>query len=398
MYKNEFPIFENNKELVYLDSAATTQKPKDVLDAIYNYNIYNNASPNRGSYKLSLEATNLYKESKKTVADFIGAKTDEIIYTKSATESLNLISYVLESEFETGDEILVGISSHHSNLVPWQELSKRKKLTLKYIYLDENGNFDLNDLKNKLSENTKLITFSYAVNATGVIHDVEKIIKIIKSYNNNIKIVVDGAQIVLHKKIDVKKLDIDFFVFSAHKMFGPIGIGVLYMKNDLIKKLPPFLYGGDMIEYVEETNTTYKDNYEKYEGGTQSVELAVGLSAAIKFINKIGIENIEKYEKELHDYLLEKLNELDFVEIYFKNQKNKTPVVAFNVKNVHSHDVNQILDINNVAIRTGHHCTQPLMKYLNIPSCCRVSLSIYNTKNDIDKLVKSLYKVKEIFY
>lgn len=398
MYKNEFPIFENNKELVYLDSAATTQKPKDVLDAIYNYNIYNNASPNRGSYKLSLEATNLYKESKKTVADFIGAKTDEIIYTKSATESLNLISYVLESEFETGDEILVGISSHHSNLVPWQELSKRKKLTLKYIYLDENGNFDLDDLKNKLSENTKLITFSYAVNATGVIHDVEKIIKIIKSYNNNIKIVVDGAQIVLHKKIDVKKLDIDFFVFSAHKMFGPIGIGVLYMKNDLIKKLPPFLYGGDMIEYVEETNTTYKENYEKYEGGTQSVELAVGLSAAIKFINKIGIENIEKYEKELHDYLLEKLNELDFVEIYFKNQKNKTPVVAFNVKNVHSHDVNQILDINNVAIRTGHHCTQPLMKYLNIPSCCRVSLSIYNTKNDIDKLVKSLYKVKEIFY
>jgi cysteine desulfurase/selenocysteine lyase len=398
MYKNEFPIFENNKELVYLDSAATTQKPKDVLDAIYNYNIYNNASPNRGSYKLSLEATNLYKESKKTVANFIGAKIDEIIYTKSATESLNLISYVLESEFETGDEILVGISSHHSNLVPWQELSKRKKLTLKYIYLDENGNFDLNDLKNKLSENTKLITFSYAVNATGVIHDVEKIIKIIKSYNNNIKIVVDGAQIVLHKKIDVKKLDIDFFVFSAHKMFGPIGIGVLYMKNDLIKKLPPFLYGGDMIEYVEETNTTYKDNYEKYEGGTQSVELAVGLSAAIKFINKIGIENIEKYEKELHDYLLEKLNELDFVEIYFKNQKNKTPVVAFNVKNVHSHDVNQILDINNVAIRTGHHCTQPLMKYLNIPSCCRVSLSIYNTKNDIDKLVKSLYKVKEIFY
>ncbi|TDT69882.1 cysteine desulfurase/selenocysteine lyase [Hypnocyclicus thermotrophus] len=398
MHKNKFPIFENNRELVYLDSAATTQKPKEVLDAMYNYNIYNNASPNRGSYKLSLEATNLYKESKKNVATFIGAESEEIIYTKSATESLNLISYVLEKELKKNDEILVGISSHHSNLVPWQELAKRKNIVLKYIYLDKNGEFDLSDLKNKLSNNTRLVTFSYAVNTTGVVHDVKKIINLIKTFNTNIKIIVDGAQIVLHKNIDVKKLDIDFFVFSAHKMFGPIGIGVLYIKKELIEKLPPFLYGGDMIEFVEETKSIYKNNYEKYEGGTQSVELAVGLSAAIEFINKIGIKKIETYEKELHDYLLSKLKELDFIEIYFENQKNKTPVIAFNVKNVHSHDVSQILDMNNIAIRTGHHCTQPLMKYLNIPSCCRVSLSIYNTENDINKLIKSLYKVKEIFY
>jgi len=397
-YRKEFPIFKNRNNY-YLDTAATSQKPKRVLDKIMEYYEKYNGNPGRGSHTLSMEALNLMTNARKTVQKFINAEySEEVIFTKSTTESINLIAYSYGMEFiNENDEIILGISNHHANIVPWQFVAKKKNAKIKFVYLTENGQFDIEDFENKLSDKTKLVAISAVVNVTGVIQPIKEIIEIARSKNKNIRILVDAAQSMLHFKHDVQKLDADFLVFSGHKLFTPMGIGIMYGKKDILDKMPPFLYGGDMIEFVTEEESTFAPLPNKFEGGTQNVEGAVTLEEAINFIEEVSYEKINEIENSLTEIALEKLKKLDFVETYFTKDVERAGIIAFNVKNVHSHDVAFILDSYNVAVRSGHHCAQPLMKYLGVPSCCRASFSIYNNEEDIDKLIEGLLKVKEVF-
>lgn len=395
-YKNEFPIFEHHKNLIYLDSAATNQKPRKVIEAMSEYNLKYNASPNRASYKLSLDATSKYNSVREKTSKFVGVNKSEIIFTKSATEAFNLLASSWSKKLSGEDTILLGISNHHSNIVPWQIISKELNLNLKYIYLDAKGEFDYLDLESKLDDSVKLISISHGVNATGLVHNLEKLIKKVKKLSSA-KIIVDICQSIAHEDINFKNLGIDMGVFSAHKMFGPVGIGVLYIKEDLINNLEPFLYGGDMIEFVNEQESTFKKNYEKFEGGTQNVEGAIGLGAAIDFIKEIGMDNIKKIENALVEYAIKKMSQLDFIELYHYENSLRGPIISFNVNGVHPHDVAQVFDSENIAIRTGNHCTQPLLKYLGIFASCRISFSIFNKKEEIDKVIVALYKVKKIF-
>ena len=395
-YKNKFPIF-SNIENHYLDTAATSQKPKVVLDKIREYYEKYNGNPGRGSHKLSVEAQSLLSNARECVRKFINAKrAEEVIFTKNTTESINLVAYTYGMNFiSENDEIILGISNHHANIVPWQFVAKQKKAKIKYIYLKENGQFDLEDLKSKISDRTKIVAVSAVVNVTGVIQPIKEIIEI--AHSKNALVLVDAAQSMLHFKHDVQELDADFLVFSGHKIFAPMGIGVMYGKKEILDKMPPFLYGGDMIEFVTEQESTFAQLPNKFEGGTQNVEGAVTLEEAIKFICEIGYEKIEKIEENLANKALEELNKLDFVETYFTKDVERTGVIAFNVIGVHSHDVAFILDSFDVAVRSGHHCAQPLMKYIGVASCCRASFSIYNDESDIQKLIEGLLKVKEVF-
>lgn len=395
-YKNKFPIF-SNIENHYLDTAATSQKPKVVLDKIREYYEKYNGNPGRGSHKLSVEAQSLLSNARECVRKFINAKrAEEVIFTKNTTESINLIAYTYGMNFiNENDEIILGISNHHANIVPWQFVAKQKKAKLKYVYLKENGQFDLEELKSKISDRTKIVAVSAVVNVTGVIQPIKEIIEI--AHSKNALVLVDAAQSMLHFKHDVQELDADFLVFSGHKIFAPMGIGVMYGKKEILDKMPPFLYGGDMIEFVTEQESTFAQLPNKFEGGTQNVEGAVTLEEAIKFICEIGYEKIEKIEENLANKALEELNKLDFVETYFTKDVERTGVIAFNVIGVHSHDVAFILDSFDVAVRSGHHCAQPLMKYIGVASCCRASFSIYNDESDIQKLIEGLLKVKEVF-
>ena len=395
-YKNKFPIF-SNIENHYLDTAATSQKPKVVLDKIREYYEKYNGNPGRGSHKLSVEAQSLLSNARECVRKFINAKkAEEVIFTKNTTESINLVAYTYGMNFiSENDEIILGISNHHANIVPWQFVAKQKKAKIKYIYLTENGQFDLEELKSKISDRTKIVAISAVVNVTGVIQPIKEIIEI--AHSKNALVLVDAAQSMLHFKHDVQELDADFLVFSGHKIFAPMGIGVMYGKKEILDKMPPFLYGGDMIEFVTEQESTFAQLPNKFEGGTQNVEGAVTLEEAIKFICEIGYEKIEKIEENLANKALEELNKLDFVETYFTKDVERTGVIAFNVIGVHSHDVAFILDSFDVAVRSGHHCAQPLMKYIGVASCCRASFSIYNDGSDIQKLIEGLLKVKEVF-
>ncbi len=370
-YRKEFPIFQN-VENHYLDTAATSQKPKRVLDRITEYYEKYNGNPGRGSHTLSIGASELLNDARETVKKFINAeKTEEIIFTKSTTESINLIAYSYGMEFiNEGDEIVLGISNHHANIVPWQFVAKKKKAKIKYVDLDDYGQFDLNDLKYKLSE---------------------------AAHRRNIPVLIDAAQSILHFRHDVQEWDADFLVFSGHKLFAPMGIGVMYGKKDILDKMPPFLYGGDMIEFVTEQDSTFAPLPNKFEGGTQNVEGAVALKEAINFIEEIGYEKIDRIEKDLVMKALFEIKRLGFVETYCTENVEKTGIIAFNVKGVHSHDVAFILDSYHVAVRSGHHCAQPLMNYMDIQSCCRVSFSIYNDDEDIAKLIEGLKKIKEVF-
>ena len=321
-----------------------------------------------------------------------------MIFTKNTTESINLIAYSYGMEFiNENDEIILGVSNHHANIVPWQFVAKKKNAKIKFVYLTENGQFDIEDFKSKLSDKTKLVAISAVVNVTGVIQPIKEIIEITRNKNKNALVLVDAAQSMLHFRHDVQDLDADFLVFSGHKLFTPMGIGVMYGKKELLEKMPPFLYGGDMIEFVTEQESTFAQLPNKFEGGTQNVEGAVTLEEAINFIEEISYEKINEIENSLTKNALEKLKKLDFVETYFTKDVEHAGIIAFNVKNVHSHDVAFILDSYDVAVRSGHHCAQPLMSYLGIPSCCRASFSIYNNEEDIDKLIEGLLKVKEVF-
>lgn len=399
LIRKDFDILNKkiyDKNLVYFDNAATTHKPNYVLDSIKNYNITSNANPHRGAHSLSISATNSYENSRDVIRNFINAKyNEEIIFTRNTTESLNLIAYSYGMNFiNKDDEIVLCISNHHSNILPWQHVANIKEAKIKYIYLDENGNIALEDVKNVITENTKIVSISHMSNALGNIYPIKEIIDI--AHEKGSIIIIDGAQSVPHIKIDVKELNADFFCFSGHKLYGPMGIGVLYGKKEILNEMPPFLSGGDMIEYVEEQSSTFAPLPYKFEAGTQNVEGAVGLSAAIDYISNIGLENIYKHEMELTKYALNKLNELPFIELYgCKDVINRGGVISFNVKDVHSHDVASILDSYGIAIRSGHHCAQPLMKYLNINSTCRVSFSVYNTKEEIDVFINSIKNVRK---
>ena len=395
--KKDFPIFEN-KNIAYLDSGATTQKPRYVLDKINEYYEKSNANPHRGAYSLSVEATELYEGARAKIANFINAKyPEEIIFSKNASESLNLVaySYGLDNLSE-GDEVVLSIMEHHSNLVPWQMVTKKTKSTLKYMYINKDFELSKEEIESKITDKTKIVAIMQVSNVLGTINNVKEIIKY--AHKKGAKVLVDASQSIPHMKVDVRDLDADFLAFSGHKMLAPLGIGVLYGKREILNKMNPFLMGGDMIEYVYEQNTTFAPLPNKFEAGTQNVEGVVGLSAAIDYIEKIGYEEIDKIEKEVVSYAIDELSKLDFLTIYMTpNRENHSSVLSFNINGVHPHDVASILDSENVCVRSGNHCAQPLMRFLGIDSTCRASFYFYNTKEDVDRLVKALNKAYNMF-
>jgi len=399
-YKADFPILSqqiNGKALVYFDNAATTQKPEVVLDAVDKYNRTINANPHRGAHTLSVRATEAYENARNKVKEFINAETAaEIIFTRNTTESLNLLANSMEALVEEGDEILISVLEHHSNILPWQQLAERKNLKLKYLYPDENYRISLAELKDKLTDKTKIFSISQMSNVSGTINPVKEMTEIV--HQKNALVVVDGAQGAPHLKTDVRDLDVDFYAFSGHKMLGPMGIGVLYGKKDLLAKLPPFLKGGGMIEYVKEQDSTYAPLPEKFEAGTPNVEGAVGLQAAIEYLEEIGLDKIKEHELELTKYALKKMKQLDFVEIAGPlDLEDRGGIISFNIKDIHSHDLATIVDSEGIAIRSGHHCAQPLMKFYGLNSTGRVSFYLYNTREEVDRFLESLEKVREVF-
>lgn len=396
-YKNDFPILKN-KDIVYLDSGATTQKPIQVINAVDEFYKNSNANPHRGAYSLSIEATEIYENTRTKIAKFINAKSrDEIIFTKNASESLNLIAYSYGLDnLKEDDEVVISIMEHHSNLVPWQEITKRTKSKLNYMYINDEFELSDDEIENKITDKTKIVGITHISNVLGTINNIEKIIKY--AHKKGAIVIVDASQSIPHTKIDVEKLDADFLVFSGHKMLAPLGIGILYGKKELLNNMNPFLMGGDMIEYVYEQNTTYAPLPNKFEAGTQNVGGVVGLGAAIDYINNIGYDKIKEIEDIVVNYAICELKKLDFLELYLTpNIENHSGVISFNIKGVHPHDVASILDSNNVCVRSGNHCAQPLMRFLGIDSTCRASFYFYNTKDDVDKLVEALKKAYEMF-
>ncbi|MBR4261703.1 MAG: cysteine desulfurase [Clostridia bacterium] len=393
----DFPLLQNRK-IAYLDSGATTQKPIQVLEAIEKFYENNNANPHRGAYSLSIEATEEYENTRTKIAKFINAMhREEIIFSKNATESLNLIAYSYGLEkLKNDDEIVISIMEHHSNLVPWQKVSKTTGAKLNYMYM--NDQFELSDeeIESKITDKTKIVGITHVSNVLGTINNIEKIIKY--AHKKGAIVVVDASQSIPHMKIDVQKLNADFLVFSGHKMLSPLGIGVLYGKKELLNKMNPFLMGGDMIEYVYEQDTTYAPLPNKFEAGTQNVEGVIGLGAAIDYINKIGYDKIAEIEEDIVEYAREKLSKLEFLTLYMTpNKENHQAVISFNINGVHPHDVASILDSQGVCVRSGNHCAQPLMRSLGIDSTCRASFYFYNTKEDVDKLVEALKKAYDMF-
>ena len=396
-FKDEFPILQERK-ISYLDSGATTQKPQCVIDAIESYYKECNANPHRGAYSLSIEATEKYETTREKIAKFINAKNrEEIIFSKNATESLNLIAYSYGLDnLKKDDEVVLSIMEHHSNLVPWQYVTKKTNSKLKFMYINKDYELSKEEIESKITDKTKVVGITHVSNVLGTINNVKEIIKY--AHKKGAVVIVDASQSIPHMKIDVQDLDADFLVFSGHKMFAPLGIGVLYGKKELLNKMTPFLMGGDMIEYVYEQNTTFAPLPNKFEAGTQNVEGVIGLGAAIDYIEKIGYKEIQNVEEAITKYAVNELSKLDFLELYITpHLENHSSVISFNIKGVHPHDVASILDSNGVCVRSGNHCAQPLLRYLGMDSTCRASFSIYNTKEDVDNLVEALKKAYKMF-
>ena len=397
MFKEDFPIL-NERKIAYLDSGATTQKPIQVINAIDEFYKKNNANPHRGAYSLSIEATEAYESSRGKIAKFINAESPEqIIFSKNATESLNLLAYSYGMEnLKKDDEIVISIMEHHSNLVPWQKVAKVTGDNLKYMYI--NDEFELSDeeIESKITDKTKIVGIAHVSNVLGTVNNVKKIIDY--AHKKGAIVIVDASQSIPHMRIDVQDLNCDFLVFSGHKMLAPLGIGVLYGKKNLLNNMTPFIMGGDMIEYVYEQDTTFAPLPNKFEAGTQNVEGVVGLAAAIDYIENIGYDKIQEIEKEVVGYARDELSKLEFLDLYLTpNKENHSSVISFNIKGVHPHDVASILDTNGVCVRSGNHCAQPLMRFLNIDSTCRASFYLYNTKEDVDRLVDGLKKAYNMF-
>lgn len=385
--KSEFPIFKNRK-LTYLDSASTSQKPKVVLDAMKNVYENSNANVHRALYDLGSESTELYESSRELVAKFINANSSkEIIFTSGATASINLLAYSIGSQLKKDDEVLISHMEHHANIVPWQQLVKRTGIKLKYLPLTDSGEIDLSKSSELITAKTKIVSITHMSNVLGTINPIKEIAKLTKMVGA--VFIVDGAQSVSHMPVNVQDLECDFLVFSGHKMLGPTGVGVLWGKFELLNDLDPFLSGGEMIEKVTLEESTWNEVPYKFEAGTPNYVQAIGLGAAVKFLSKIGMENIHKYEKELTSYAVEKLQSIPNLNIH-GSPKNRGSVISFNIENIHPQDLAQFLNEDNICIRVGHHCAQPLLETLNETSTARASFYIYNDFSDIDKLVYSI--------
>ena len=401
--RKDFPILNrkiNGKPLVYLDSAATSQKPLQVINAVKDYYESHNANVHRSIYKLGEEATEIYETAHKKVAEFINADFEEVIFTKNATESINLVMYSWGMHnIKKGDEIVLTQMEHHSNLVPWQFLAKQKGAVLKFMEIDTKiGRIKPEEINKKITKKTKLVSAIHMSNVLGTINPVEEIIE--KAHKNNSLVMIDAAQSVPHMPIDVKKLDADFLVFSAHKMLGPTGIGVLYTKKSILEKMNPFIYGGDMISSVSYEDAKWNELPWKFEAGTPNVAGAAGLSAAIDYLRKIGLGKIQKHENSLAEYALKQLLKIPQLTIYGPKEipvKNRGAVISFTLGDIHPHDLSTLLDRDGIAIRGGHHCAMPLAKLLGVTATSRASFYFYNTKEEIDSLVRSLENAARIF-
>ena len=395
--KKDFPIFKN-RDIVYLDSGATAQKPQSVIDALNHFYDMNNANPHRGAYTLSMDATHEYESNREKIAKFMNARyPEEIIFSKNASESLNLVAYSYGMDnIKEGDEIVISIMEHHSNLVPWQKVAKTKGATLKYMYINDEFELTEEEIYSKITDKTKIVCITHVSNVLGTVNDVKKIIDY--AHKKGAVVLVDASQSIPHMRVDVQELDADFVVFSGHKIMAPLGIGVLYGKREILNTMSPFLMGGDMIEYVYEQDTTYAPLPNKFEAGTQNAGGVVALGAAIDYIEKVGYDTIDKIEKEVVEYALEKLRKLDYVTLYVTpNKEHHQGVISFNLNGVHPHDVASILDNYGVCVRSGNHCAQPLLRYLGIDSTCRASFYLYNTKEDADRLVEAIEKAHQMF-
>ncbi len=398
--RDDFPILKrlvNGKPLIYLDNAATTQKPQAVIDALTHYYTYDNANIHRGLYFLSELATEQYENARLKVKEFINAiSASEIIFVRGTTEAINLVASSLcrTKYFSEGDEIIISNMEHHSNIVPWQLIRDRKNINLKVIPINDNGEILLDEFENLITEKTKLVSVVHISNTLGTINPIKEIIKI--AHSRNIPVLVDGAQAMSHLKIDVQELDADFYAFSGHKVFGPTGIGVLYGKTEYLEMMPPYQGGGDMIRTVTFEKTTFEDIPRKFEAGTPNIAGGIGLGAAIDYLNQFDRNELINYENSLLEYATNKLQEIDGLKI-IGTAKHKASVISFVIEGIHPYDIGTIIDTDGIAIRTGHHCTQPIMKRFNLPATARASFSFYNTKEEIDKFVKSLKKVKQIF-
>ncbi|PLW59559.1 cysteine desulfurase [Lactococcus lactis] len=397
--KKDFPVLNqivNDEPLVYLDNAATTQKPLKVLAAIKDYYENDNANVHRGVHTLAERATEKYEAAREKVRHFINAKsTKEVLFTRGTTTSINWVAQFAGQILKAGDEIVISIMEHHSNIVPWQEVAKKTGAILKFVYLKD-GQLDMDDLRKKITNQTKFVSIAHVSNVLGTINPVEEITKI--AHEHGAYMVVDGAQSTPHMAIDLQKMDVDFFAFSGHKMMGPTGIGVLYGKEELLNQFEPVEFGGEMIDFVYESHSTWTELPWKFEAGTPNIAGAIALGAAIDYIQELGIDQIHQHEIELIDYLMPKLQEIEGLKIYGpKDNVKRGGLIAFNIEGLHPHDVATALDMEGVAVRAGHHCAQPLLNYLETPATARASFYLYNTKADCDKLVEALKKTKEFF-
>ncbi|MFC0277166.1 cysteine desulfurase [Enterococcus devriesei] len=399
--RKDFPILfqeVNDEPLVYLDNAATTQKPTQVLDALRHYYENDNANVHRGVHTLAERATADYENSREKVRAFINAKeTAEVLFTRGTTTGLNWLARSYGDAFvEAGDEIVISYMEHHSNIIPWQQLAQRKGATLRYVPLTDDGFLDMTAAKEIINEKTAIVSLAYVSNVLGVINPIKELAAL--AHANNAVMIVDGAQATPHMKVDVQALDADFFAFSGHKMCGPTGIGVLYGKRQWLEQMEPVEFGGEMIEFVNLYDSTWKELPWKFEAGTPNIAGAIALGAAIDYLNEIGMEQIHQYEQELVDYVLPKLHEIDGITTYGpQDPEHHTGVIAFNLDGIHPHDVATALDMEGVAVRAGHHCAQPLMNYLNLPATARASFYFYNTKEDADRLIEAIQATKEFF-
>ncbi len=397
--RKDFPILDqviNDEPLVYLDNAATTQKPQEVLEAINRYYLEDNANVHRGVHTLAERATAQYEASREKLRAFINAKsTKEVLFTRGTTTGLNWIGRFAEQILQPEDQVLISIMEHHSNIIPWQEACRKKGAELVYVYL-KNGALDMEELRSKLCNKTKFVSLPHVSNVLGCINPIKEVAELARQVGAYM--VVDGAQSAPHMSIDVQELDCDFFTLSGHKMLGPTGIGILYGKEEILNRMNPVEFGGEMIDFVYEQSASWKELPRKFEAGTPNIAGAIGLGAAVDYLGKIGMKTIHKHEQELVAYVLPKLQAISGLTVYGPQEaKEHAGVIAFNIEGLHPHDVATALDYEGVAVRAGHHCAQPLINHLGVTSAVRASFYLYNTKEDCDKLVEAIYKAKEFF-
>jgi cysteine desulfurase/selenocysteine lyase len=394
--KKHFPVFEKNPGLIFLDTAASAQKPTTVIESVNNCYSYEYANIHRGVYKLSTNLTNKFENVRIKTSKYINAESeDNIVFTKSATEAINLVASCFSEKYlNSGDEILLSYLEHHANIVPWQIAAKKKGFKIVIININKEGTIDYDDLISKINNNTKFISITHMSNVIGSIVDIQKIKDCTKKLN--IPLLIDGCQYIAHAPVDVKELECDFYVYSGHKLYGPTGVGILYMKNNWFDQFDPYQGGGSMINNVDFNKTTFAEGYQKFEAGTPPIAEVIGLGASYDFISQFDLKEIFNYEKELYEYAVDKLKSFNDIQI-IGHSKEKGAILSFNFDKIHSADIGMILDQHNIAIRTGHHCAQPLLKKLNLNATARASFGIYNTMSDVDNFIYAIKETKAFF-